>query len=352
MLTIAGRILRGLFFAVSAVAASLGVLESELLVKTVKESWVQRSFDPSVFALADWRPIAGGAIVFLLWAFLYGVRRGLAGNGCCVKYRVLLSLVNPIPAWKAIKLLHEFHHLLHEKKSRMKGYADLTVGSDNVMSSFRDIVNKAQQVLSCALGVDVAVHIKMFESEERGGACVSLEQSVLKTYVRAPSRQERRRRDAGKLSARRNDEQFKVVPTLWNDIEKLKSDYPPDAALKVNSGYNYAFTREHYWVGNNLRKQSKKGTYYSTSENWELFYNSLAVFLISAPIDAGKDVGECPFGLFIVDSHETGRFDKKRLKYVGGYLAHRLHDFFTYWSQLKMGRDVRKRKVAATPRQT
>lgn len=327
------RIIRGLLIALAGIVT---LSQGGNLYDAIKRQFFELSaslFRADVYQIVrntlDKSHFFAFVALFAIWVILFGYRAYLVEKRSRLSYMGLLSLLNPLRAWKTIDMMHNYHHLFHEKKNQMEGFVDLRIGSDNVKSSIEALINNARQVLSCALGVDVSVHVKLFERDDLEGGCVSLEDSLLKAYVRSSSRRETKARQSGKLRARRNEELFKIVSS-----DSCADD---DLSYKVNSGYNYVFSMEHYWICNNLRKQEECGCFENTSTDWQDYYNSLAVFLISAPMEIGVPVTECPFGLFIVDSHEVGRFDRKRLKYVGGYLAHRLHDFLTYRSNLEDG---------------
>lgn len=258
-----------------------------------------------------------------------------------ISYRSLVSLLNPVRFYSALNQIHEMYHQQTKGIKIIKENAGVLTATNPLNNkTIRDqtalLLEEAKILLDYTLSDDVAVHVKLFKGRvAKGGSEININETTLAAYERYPSVREGRKKSTGKIPARGDSENFKI---LLNEtpIEKLKATYEKDSGDtndKINTGYNYVFQgNEHFFVCNDLDDGEKKNYFYSNSKNYKDFYSSLAVFPILPPVAKGKPTTTLPctpFGVFVVDSYSKNRMDRMRLQIVGGYVSHRLFDFFT-----------------------
>jgi hypothetical protein len=173
--------------------------------------------------------------------------------------------------------------------------------------------------------------VKLFAHKTSGATGnIPLKDAVLTTWLRVPSARERALRETGTLRARENDEVFKIITGTKGHANRMaqKAVEFRRGRKRVNSAYNHVFgNTEHFFVCNDLPAAAASGAFFSTSANFEDYYRSLAVFLVNANIAAGAPVDHQPvWGVFVIDSYETKRFEVNIMRAVGGYMAHRIYE--------------------------
>lgn len=212
--------------------------------------------------------------------------------------------------------LHEgFEHKIIQIERDIKNH-EFNIDKQSLRIQLGNLLFKIQEMfLNCSL--DVSVHIKLNYIID--GI------TYLKAIARVPSNYE----NYEELGTRSNDEPFVLnYEQTISEIRKIAGNNN----VKVNSAYNQAFLND-YWICNNLISAEKKDYFYSNSNDYKKYYNSLAVFSIHNKEE--KVLLEDIKGLLIIDSIETCYFNKQFIKQLGGYLSHRinrllsLHEFST-----------------------
>ena len=110
----------------------------------------------------------------------------------------------------------------------------------------------------------------------------------------------------------------------------LARQYGKGKEYEVNSIFTYLINeKKRYWISNNLKVDEVKGDFYTSSDNYPEYYQSLAVFSITPP---EKD--SFPEWLLIFDTMKTGKFAEKECVHLFGYIAHLLYELLTEYSKL------------------
>lgn len=91
---------------------------------------------------------------------------------------------------------------------------------------------------------------------------------------------------------------------------------------EVNSVFTYLITqKKRYWMSNDLEIDELAGDFYTTSDNYPEYYNSMAVFSIAPP-----ESNILPEGLLIFDTKKRGRFSEEECVNLFGYIAHLFYE--------------------------
>ncbi len=207
-------------------------------------------------------------------------------------------------------LHYDFEHKLIEIEDDLRShYRNRTITFERLRSKFNILLFELQQVFKILCG-DISVHIKLVQETIENGKKIKL----LQTFTRVRSE-----REARSNLTRSKDEKFLITTDV--DINLLKSsDYD---GKKINSAYNEIYNGMiKSFVCNDLEYAVNNMYYYSTSDKYDDYYNSLAVFPINNKLDSNLDDLKA---LLIIDSYEKGAFDKQLTNSLGGYFAHRIN---------------------------
>lgn len=278
-----------------------------------------------------------GAIVLILF-LLQKTAANMRARGD-ITFLTLARRLNPLIYCRVIVQLHLLQHIHDALIRRIDDHPNrgVTLFRDATFSELLSaFLKKAKHILDLCTGGDVAVHIKLFEHvTTQNASVIDLPDAVLQTALRVPSDREFNLRSADDpLPARSHTEEFRIIHgTDGSAQEMLKKETEyEDAERAVNSGYNYVFGEtEHFFLCNNLRKAVKKKKFFSTSRNYEKYYNALAVFLVNAHVEPRMPIDPKPvFGILAVDSIKPHVMELTTTRSVAGYMAHRLNNVFSH----------------------
>lgn len=299
-------------------------------------------------------------LAFLLLVFVQGCYRDAHGK-VCGRPRLLFFLMisNPVQWWKVMKKIHDFQH---DYELGVAGSIGLTSVQDvKLVDATSRLLQHVQQAIEAITGAEVAVHIKLFFTKDGTSSDRprSHSEAVLRTYFRVPTRKEELQAKHDDKRLRRN-QPFQIILEPGGKGAVLHASRAAgsaigDKGLKNNSAYNYCFSAgQHYWVNNDLRRAYNEKKFFSDSDRWEEFYNSLAVIVINKHdrMQTGLfDRSEpCPVGLLILDSPASGAFDRYIVPRVAGYFAHRFHQFFLHAESAISNQKNRQKTSAISPK--
>ena len=117
-------------------------------------------------------------------------------------------------------------------------------------------------------------------------------------------------------------------------------NYNNDMGYAVNSIFTYLINqKKRYWMSNDIETEIDAGDFYTSSDNYPDYYQSLAVFSITPP---ERDI--VPEGLLIFDTKKTGRFSEKECTNLFGYIAHLFYELLIEYNnyESKKKQEVRQ----------
>lgn len=288
--------------------------------------------------------IALGLLIFI-WLGRNLLRmRGGTKHGGCGNYEDRIALdsliLRTIFFWRkthVIKVMHRFQHVKDRFTVMMESSGEkISVKSDTFREGMEQLLGQAQLAFNWLLVDDVSVHVKLFQWKKENKGKIAMGRVPVKAFAR---------RYDWKKMVRLNEEKFWVKCATqkdWygyvNDLIKKEPDYKSITSenknrKRSNSAYDFVCQpsepQERFYVCNNLRRAQTKKSYFSNSAGWENHYNSIAVFLIypHSNVTDLNDATNTPSGLLIIDSRSTGMFDKRAMRDVGGYLAHKFAEY-------------------------
>ncbi|HMO04376.1 MAG TPA: hypothetical protein PKC67_12945 [Kiritimatiellia bacterium] len=284
--------------------------------------------------------IVGATCALPLIAFAIFTHLNLKARGH-VSLRKFLRRLNPLVFGRVCIQLHRLEHLYQDMVHFIRDHRKEggVFDRDDFKRHVYLFLTQCKYILDLSTGDDVAVHIKLFEHKKTDGkARIPLPKAILKAYVRAPSQRECILVEQQKLSPRESDEEFRIIRGNQGLASRMieRKDKLDNALYRHCSGYNHVFSDpEHFFLCNNIPRKARQGRFYSTSNNYHLYYRSAGVFLIHQHLQYGETVNHDPlWGLLIVDSFAVGVFEKFITKYLAGYMAHRLFDAFSFAEQI------------------
>jgi len=265
-----------------------------------------------------------------------------------IKFKLFLKKFNPFVHLYFSKYLHSFQHDICQSINDIYSKNSTTPWNEDGLVRTKHLLNRCQDILKIITGVDFSIHVKLFEhsypenSIDQGDS--SIKQAILSTYKRFPSREELNKiTETANFPARNDEEKFSIYPwknkteeDLYTAINNIITNETA-TKFKKNFAYDYVLgPTKHYWLSNNLSKDHESKTFISSSENWQKYYNSLGVFVISSPIEQGKNINydNKAIGLLIIDSFESNVFSESNIKEIMGYFAHRFYDYFSSYQKV------------------
>lgn len=196
-------------------------------------------------------------------------------------------------------------------------------------TSIKGLLENFKEVFDVICG-DISIHLKLIEEKTDDNKKI-----YFQTIVRQASIREEKtdyiRTIRGELFEVSNKFDFNELEKVQKKLNNIK-----DNITRVNYAYNQVvFGYSKYWVCNNLRASVKNKEYFSGSKDYPSYYNSLAIFVVCEKeddeynIDIENNSISNIKGLLIIDSIDSGCFEKKLIKEVGGYIAHKLDRFLS-----------------------
>lgn len=280
---------------------------------------------------------------FIWLVFHYYIKKKLlfAGvNGEPIKFKYYIKRFNPVLLLHFAQEIHSFHHALCDAKLKIKNRNITTPNDKEAKEITASLLQKCQDILKLTLGEDFSLNIKLFENKTNiiSDKLSNVRDSVLLTYERVPSKKEKEKYCVHEIRKRSNNEKFVIskwdsdnIENLFTLISSYKGKY------KKNLAYDYVFSQNnHFWLSNDLEKDSQKRIFKSTSDDYLIYYKSLAVFLLSPPLTVGEHVDiDKVLGLIIFDSIETNVFHTEYSKQILGYFSHLFYDYFLTFDVFK-----------------
>ena len=100
-----------------------------------------------------------------------------------------------------------------------------------------------------------------------------------------------------------------------------------------NSVFDFILSNSHNsWLSNDLEVDSKRQLFFTTSENYKVFYNSLAAFAILPP-ECNENRDTAIKGILTFDTMETGMFLEKECITIMGLMAHLVNEIIDFQKQ-------------------
>lgn len=118
-------------------------------------------------------------------------------------------------------------------------------------------------------------------------------------------------------------------------------NYNTDSGYDVNSIFTYLINqKKRYWMSNDISKDIEAGDFYTSSDNYPEYYQSLAVFSITPP---EKDI--VPEGLLIFDTKKAGKFSEKECTNLFGYIAHLFYELLIEYNNYESKKNQEMRQA-------
>lgn len=279
-----------------------------------------------------------GIPTFFFIRYLY--KKGVAGVP--LNYKLALKRLNPYLLSHYSNLIHDFQHIVTESIKEVITNNETDIGTRRARKRTVKLLDAIRHFLKTIIGVDFSVHLKLFESaQNEHTGDVKINDALLYTYERVPSLIEKKKMKHENLSARNSSEKFFIERwqsnTKIEDLyESITSNLRPNGN-KRNLSYDYALgPSKHFYLSNSLKRDSKKKKFCSSSENYELYYKSLGVFIISSNTNCGQHLdGEKILGVLIIDANETKVMHKTFIRDIMGYFSHRIFEYLIAYDVAK-----------------
>ena len=114
----------------------------------------------------------------------------------------------------------------------------------------------------------------------------------------------------------------------WGEMKKFTTSRTPSTPDEI-------WLLEHNQVFTMGITGEKKDIFYYSADEYPKYYKSLCIFPMSHPLQPGQKLKNLPYGLIQIDCYHKKRLDVERLRSIGGYLVHKLYDFFLSFHIIK-----------------
>ena len=276
-----------------------------------------------------------GTVAFVIYIFInwirmkLGVRKVKCSVTCLICY-ILNSLKNNSEYYIHQSLYHKKYSLLKVlRNKKVIQYEDIVL--QNTIEEYLRLCN---DIIYKLIGTDCSVNVKLINSKLKN------EYFEASTYKRYTSETEKKNCETPRLSGGMFKIKFHEKVNSSKSITCVKNDIVNTNTRKNyirNSAYDYVISSNvRYWISNDLQSDVKKDKFLCSNENWDKFYNSIAIFTIAPPTE-NKPKEECQniIGLLIFDTLKSHAFINKKCKYMMGLMAHMLYELFNVIEQNK-----------------
>lgn len=275
-----------------------------------------------IVAIIRWVIIVVLSLVFFYYVLVWFLRKKLKAAGtngieCDFNYYYYYKLLNRN---KSI-LIHMHKYIYHSaynitKEIEKNGYKK----KDDVKKSINVLLGNFREALYHSFNIDVSVEVKIVKKRD--------EEKLLQTYLFVPGSKEQEMEERNlKKTYILNELDSDDVTDYVKKSKKFAKDKGSGDVL-TNSAFDYVLsTTKTFWMSNDLAIDTANGNFFTSSENLNNHYRSMAVFAIIPP---GRDGEEnLPIdGILIFDSKDIGIFSEIECKFMMGYMAHCLYDIF------------------------
>lgn len=281
-----------------------------------------------------WISIGGLALIglsfvlILLYTHIRQKEVGTHGIACDIVPFIWYKLMNRNHT--IISYIHrDIYHCAEEVKSdifnlqkeRFKRSQDneppIPLTLDDIKGSMRNLLDAFQKTFVNVFHVDMTISIYLI-SESNG-------KTILKRWLLQRSSSEGKRAEKRLLGM-----QYLVSEEDDKDLDFYTKEAKlptKNKNLKKNCLFDYVLlSDQNAYLSNDLKIDEQNEIFYSTSNHYRQFYESMGVFAIVPPACEKERKAAIKKGLLTFDCHKTNRFSEEECTLIMGLMAHFVYD--------------------------
>ena len=190
---------------------------------------------------------------------------------------------------------------------------------NDIEEPMRNLMNAFHRALYQVFGIDSTISLYLIS--EANGETI-LKRSLLQRSVYEMKRNERRPTDNQYIIHRDNELGLREFATR----AKRYNERNGNGQYKKNSYFDYVLSTSHNaYLSNDLKEDEQNDDFFSSSNHYLQFYESLGVFAIVPP-EREQDREAAIKGLLTFDCHKTNRFSEEECTLMMGLMAHFVYD--------------------------
>ena len=190
---------------------------------------------------------------------------------------------------------------------------------NDIEEPMRNLMNAFHWALYQVFGIDSTISLYLIS--EANGETI-LKRSLLQLSFYETKRNERRPTDNQYIIHRDNELGLHEFATR----AKRYNEQNGNGQYKKNSYFDYVLSTSHNaYLSNNLKEDEHNNVFFSSSNHYLQFYESLGVFAIVPP-EREQDREAAIKGLLTFDCHKTNRFSEEECTLMMGLMAHFVYD--------------------------
>lgn len=272
----------------------------------------------NVFIILPLASIIIGGIIANFFTREYRKKIGTHGIPCTFLTMFHFKIAN-----KNNKLLYSihkdyYHHCYNIKDDLLHHKFKSKEEIDNAVEEFLRIIHSS---ILKTFHLDLTINIKRLSIDRNDNLCLAPFAHFRNIAVR------------NQTNPRDFNYSYYIQLANYERLSKfadLARQYGKGKEYEVNSIFTYLINeKKRYWISNNLKVDEVKGDFYTSSDNYPEYYQSLAVFSITPP-----EKNSFPEWLLVLDSKKTGIFTERECVHLFGYIAHLLYELLTEYDKL------------------
>ena len=312
-------------FGIGAIALGADILTYlQVLPKLMEFIGVEfPQWNSLVVNLMKWFVYISASFVLLLVIIynilkMYFTRIGTHQIPCAIYNMFIYKFTNMNE--KILRVLHRdlYHKICIEKKKIEKQKISDVYEAQSIIDS---VIQQFHASLYHLFKIDLSISVKIITNQNTDTCLRSL---IYHRGVREGKIAGSRKLDNIYILLANESDDLSVYTSLARSYTQKNGN----SKYKKNSVYDYILSTTHNsWISNDLGIDEQNGLFYSSSENYNAFYKSMAAFAIIPP-EHETDKGNVIKGVLTFDSIKTGLFSEKECNWLMGYMAHLLYEIF------------------------
>lgn len=193
------------------------------------------------------------------------------------------------------------------------------ISINDIEEPMRNLMNAFHSTLYQVFHIDTTISLYLIS--DTNGETI-LKRSLLQRSLYEMRRNERRPTDSQYIIHRDNEMGLREFATR----AKRYNERNGNGQYKKNSFFDYVLSTSHNaYLSNDLKEDQQKDDFFSSSNHYPQFYESMGVFAIVPP-ECEQEREAAIKGLLTFDCHKTNRFSEEECTLMMGLMAHFVYE--------------------------
>lgn len=254
------------------------------------------------------------AIIFVNWA-TKGTRKRMGTHEIpCSLYYMLRYKYK----MNCVTILAEMHNQLYHRYYILKQQIDNDeyINEKSKQQAIANFLGYVQNSIVNVFGLRLTISVKLLSADTNGNYFL-IPYAHYKNNQNTNSHTERNYNYIY-LIEKENSDDMKIYTCRAKEYNRNEGSLQ----YKVNSIFTFLLNKDYtYWMSNDLLVDYSKDVFYTSSDNYEKHYKSMAVFKLIPP-----ENNKASKGIIVFDSLDTNKFSESECRLFMGYIAHLIYE--------------------------